>query len=136
MLVTSSCTSWCRRGQGLVGASRLTVRDPAMAVCLLSEFELLEAQTPETSAMCGGCFAPTPTGSRSTYAFRASSGSWRSCPALAPPAGRLLIARVGGEVAGYVGLRPLETGVCEMKRLWVEPGSPATASGARSLKRS
>lgn len=38
-----------------------------------------------------------------------------------PPNGALLIAQVGDEVAGCVGLRPIGDGVGEMKRLYVRP---------------
>ena len=49
----------------------------------------------------------------------------------APPEGGLWLARVGGAPAGVVGMRPLDEGICELKRLWVRPAFRGRDLGRR-----
>jgi len=49
----------------------------------------------------------------------------------APPSGRLLLAWVEDRPVGCVALRRIEEGVCEMKRLYLEPSSRRGGWGRR-----
>ena len=53
----------------------------------------------------------------------------------APPSGRLYLAEVDGVVAGAIGLRELEPGVCEMKRLFVRDFARGRGAGRLLVER-
>jgi putative acetyltransferase len=94
-----------------------------LAACLLSERVLVDAASPDDLAAARRLFRAYADWLGVDLCFQHFEQEVASLPgAYAPPRGRLLLAKVGGEAAGCVALRPLASDVCEMKRLWVEPG--------------
>jgi putative acetyltransferase len=107
-----------------------------MSVCLLTESAFGKAHTPEDVRRVRRLFRAYADWLEVDLCFQGFERELAELPGCyAPPAGRLLVARVGGEVVGCVGLRPLEPGVCEMKRLWVEPGFAGRGIGRALAER-
>jgi ribosomal protein S18 acetylase RimI-like enzyme len=94
-----------------------------VTVCLLAGGGLVEARTPDDIAQARRLFRAYAEWLAVDLCLQGFEQELAALPgAYAPPAGRLLLARIAGEAVGCVGLRPLEPGIAEIKRLWVEPG--------------
>ena len=79
-----------------------------------------------------GEFAESLTFDLSFQGFETELNDLPGCYAL--PRGRLLLARERDEPLGCVALRPLDEGICEMKRLWVCPKARGTGLGRKLVE--
>lgn len=94
-----------------------------MNTCFLNDVQIAEATTDDDIEHVRRLFRAYADWLDVDLCFQDFDAELAGLPGkYAPPHGRLLLARAGGEIAGCVGLRPLEDGICEMKRLWIEPG--------------
>ena len=82
--------------------------------------KLVQAQSPANIAAVRMLFAEYAAGLGLSLCFQNFDQELAELPGrYAPPSGRLLLAFVNDELAGCVGLRQIDEGVCEMKRLFV-----------------
>lgn len=103
-----------------------------MTPCLINDIEIVQATAPDDIEHGRRLFRAYAAWLNVDLCFQDFEAELAGLPgSYAPPRGRLLLAKADGEVAGCVGLRPLEDGICEMKRLWVEPGFGGTGIGRR-----
>ena len=84
---------------------------------------LTEAVSSEQVAQARELFLEYANSLDFSLCFQSFDEEMKGLPgAYAPPEGRLLLAYSGGQAAGCIALRPLDDGICEMKRLFVRPG--------------
>ena len=92
------------------------------AIVHSSGFGIAEALDAEAVEACRRLFVEYQQALGVSLCFQGFEGELAALPGeYARPRGRLLLARIAGESAGCVALRPLTEGAAEMKRLYVRP---------------
>jgi ribosomal protein S18 acetylase RimI-like enzyme len=103
-----------------------------MSTAAESALKIFRAETSAQIAAARELFLEYAKSLNFSLCFQSFDKELASLPGgYAPPSGRLLLAELNGQVAGCVGLRRLDAGICEMKRLYVRPESRGHKLGRR-----
>jgi putative acetyltransferase len=88
----------------------------------MAKFHISQARWPRDRALVEGLFRDYVASLDADISFQDVSSELAGLPGrYARPSGVVLIAWIGEEAAGAVAYRPIEPGICEMKRLYVKP---------------
>src|SRR5438270_4610881 len=85
-------------------------------------FTISQAETPVQIAQARELFLEYANSLGFSLCFQSFDQELAALPGdYAPPNGQLLLATSNGDPAGYVAQHKLESGICELKRLYVRP---------------
>jgi GNAT superfamily N-acetyltransferase len=88
----------------------------------VKDFSIFQAESPAQIAQARELFVEYAESLGFSLCFQNFDKELAELPGeYAAPRGRLLLCEYEGQLAGCVGLRPLDSGVCEMKRLYLRP---------------
>lgn len=92
------------------------------AISAVKDLSLVQAESPTQIARVRDLFLEYAGSLGFSLCFQNFDKELAELPGdYAPPAGRLLLAELNGELAGCVALHKLDTSTCEMKRLYLRP---------------
>jgi putative acetyltransferase len=99
------------------------------------EIVLSQADSPELVEIVRGLFREYAEAIGTDLEYQGFAAELAALPApYVPPNGALLIAHIGVEAAGCVGLRPLDARTGEMKRLYVRAAYRRSGLGRRLVE--